>query len=87
MAAFFHAMAPTLTANLLTVTFVYCCAKVAQSERRGEEGRLTYLWLMALVLMFMLYGFYTWKNPECCREIPSEASGTPAVQMFNPDPK
>lgn len=58
---FFHAMAPTLTANLLTVTFVYCVARVTQMERNGQEGRGTHLWLTTLVLLFALYGFYVWK--------------------------
>ena len=48
--AFFHAMAPVLIANVLTVT-----------ELKGEEeGRLTYLWLIILVFLFMLYGLHTW---------------------------
>jgi len=59
--AFFHAMAPVLIANVLTVAFVYCFAKIHQKELAGEEeGRLTYLWLIVLVLLFMLYGLYTW---------------------------
>ena len=59
-AEFFHAMAPNLTANVLTVTFIYCVAKVTQKELSGEEGRGTYLWLAAMVLLFTLYGLYTW---------------------------
>lgn len=40
-AAFFRAMAPVLFANLLTITFVYCFAKISQKERDGvEEGKL-----------------------------------------------
>jgi hypothetical protein len=59
--AFFKAMAPVLIANVLTVTFVYCFAKVSQQEQKGEEeGRLTYLWLLLLVFLFMLYGLYVW---------------------------
>jgi hypothetical protein len=59
--ASFQAMAPVLIANVLTVTFVYCFAKIHQKERIGEEeGRLTYLWLIVLVFLFMLYGLYTW---------------------------
>ena len=60
--AFFHAMAPALTANILTVTFVYCFAQIARSERRGEEGRATYIWLIVMILMFTLYGLYTWNT-------------------------
>ena len=61
-AAFFKAMAPLLMANLLTVTFVYCFAKISQKEREGaEEGKLTYLWLLVLVFLFMLYGLYVWE--------------------------
>jgi hypothetical protein len=37
--AFFQAMAPVLIANVLTVAFVYCFAKVHQKELRGEESR------------------------------------------------
>ena len=59
--AFFQAMAPILIANVLTVTFVYCFAKIHQKELAGEEeGRLTYLWLIIIVLLSMLYGLYTW---------------------------
>jgi hypothetical protein len=59
--AFFQAMAPVLIANVLTVAFVYCFAKVHQKELRGEEeGRLTYLWLIVLVFLLMLYGLYAW---------------------------
>ena len=36
--AFFKAMAPVLTANVLTVTFVYCFAK-DQPERAQGRGR------------------------------------------------
>lgn len=59
--AFFKAMAPFLIANVLTITFVYCFTKISQLEqKREEEGRLTYLWLIVLVFLFMLYGLYTW---------------------------
>ena len=55
--SFFQAMVPILIANVLTVTFVYCFAKIHQKELAGdEEGRLTYLWLIIIVLLFMLYG-------------------------------
>ena len=58
-AAFFHAMAPALIANVLTVAFVYCFAVINKQERSGEdEGRLTYL--IVMVFLFMLYGLYTW---------------------------
>jgi hypothetical protein len=54
-------MAPVLTANVLTVTFVDCFVKIAQKELKGEEeGRLTYLWLITMVFLFMLYGLYIW---------------------------
>ena len=57
--AFFKPMAPVLIANVLTVTFVYCFAKISQLEQKGEEeGRLTYLWLIIMVFLFMLYGLY-----------------------------
>jgi hypothetical protein len=59
--AFFHALAPFLTANVLTVTLVCCFAKVDQQDHAGEEGHLTHLWLIILVLLFMLYGLYTWE--------------------------
>jgi high-affinity Fe2+/Pb2+ permease len=58
---FFQAMASVLIANVLTVTFVYCFAKIHQKECIGEEeGRLAHLWLIILVFLFMLYGLYTW---------------------------
>jgi hypothetical protein len=45
----------------LTVLLVYCFAKVHQQELKGEEeGRITYLWLIVMVILFMLYGLYTW---------------------------
>jgi hypothetical protein len=59
--AFFKAMTPVLVANVLTVTFVYCFAKITQLAQKGEEeGHLTYLWLLVLVFVFMLYGLYVW---------------------------
>ena len=58
---FFKAMTPLLIANVLTVTFVYCFAKISQKELKGEEeGKLPYLWLLILVFLFMLYGLYVW---------------------------
>ena len=43
------------------VAFVYAFSKIHQKELTGEEeGRLTYLWLIILVLLFMLYGLYAW---------------------------
>jgi hypothetical protein len=44
----------------MTVVLVYCFAMVSQREKRGEEGRLTHLWLIVMVLSSMLYGLYTW---------------------------
>jgi hypothetical protein len=40
-ASFFHAMAPVLVANVLTVAFVYSFVKITQKELAGEEGRGT----------------------------------------------
>jgi hypothetical protein len=58
--SFFQTMAPVLIANLLTVAFVYSFVKIHQKELAGEEeGRLTYLWLIIMVFLFMLYGLYT----------------------------
>jgi len=42
------------------LALVYCFAKIDQRERAGEEGRLTHLWLIVLVLLLMLYGWYSW---------------------------
>jgi hypothetical protein len=59
--AFFKAMTPVLMANALTVMLVYSFAKISQKELQGEEeGKLTYLWLIVLVFLFMLYGLYVW---------------------------
>jgi hypothetical protein len=58
--SFFHALAPALVANVMTVVLVYCFAMISQREKRGEEGRLTHLWLIVMVLSSMLYGLYTW---------------------------
>jgi DNA invertase Pin-like site-specific DNA recombinase len=36
--------------------------KIRQLEQKGEdEGRLTYLWLLVVVFLFMLYGLYVWR--------------------------
>ena len=60
-ASFFHALAPALVANILTVVFVYCFARIGYQERHGEEeGRLYYLWLLVMIFAFMLYGLHTW---------------------------
>ena len=59
--AFCKEVAPVLTANGLTVTFVYCFVNLTQKELKGEEvGRLTYLWLIIMLFLFMLYGLYIW---------------------------
>jgi hypothetical protein len=43
------------------VTFVYAFAKIGHKEERGEqEGHLTYLWLIVMILLLMLYGLYIW---------------------------
>ncbi|GFO81705.1 MAG: hypothetical protein A49_13320 [Methyloceanibacter sp.] len=31
-------------------------------ERHGFEPQLTHLWMIAMVFMFLLYGFYTWRS-------------------------
>ena len=52
-----------LTANILTVAFVYCFVKITQKELRGEEvGRLTYLWLIVMVSSFLLYELYHFED-------------------------
>jgi hypothetical protein len=59
---FFYAMAPILTANMLTIAFVYSVSRVTQMERDGkEDGRGAFIWLATLVLIFVLYGFYVWR--------------------------
>ena len=58
--SFFHALAPAVVANVLTAVFVYCFAMINQQEKRGEEGRLTHIWLLVMILFLMLYGLYTW---------------------------
>ena len=47
-------------ANILTVVLVYCFAMINHREKQGEEGHLTHLWLIVMVLLLMLYGLYTW---------------------------
>ena len=45
----------------MTVTFVYSFAKLSQKERDGvQEGLITYLWLIVMVMLTMIYGLYTW---------------------------
>ena len=58
--AFFHAMAPTLIANVLTVVFVYCFAVIGRQERSGDEGGASHILAHRHGFMFMLYGLYTW---------------------------
>jgi len=58
--SFFHALAPPLVANVLTVALVYCFAMINQREKRGEKGRLTHICLIVMVFFLMLYGLYTW---------------------------
>ena len=58
--SFFHALAPALVANILTVVFVYSFAMISQREKRGDEPPLTYLWLIVMIFLLMLYGLYTW---------------------------
>ena len=67
----------------LDVVFVYCFAVIGQQERSGdEEGRLTYLWLIVMVVMFMLYGLYTWGVYPLDKSKRSAASSdsTPTVE-------
>jgi hypothetical protein len=56
----FHALAPPLVANILTVVLVYCFAMINQREKHGEEVRLTHIWLIVMVFFLMLYGLYSW---------------------------
>ena len=50
-------MASVLIANVLTVTFVYCFAKINQKECIGEEeGRLTHLWL--IISRFLVHALW-----------------------------
>jgi len=58
--SFFHALAPPLVANVLTVVPVCCFTMINQREKRAEEGRLTHIWLIVIVFFLMLYGLYTW---------------------------
>jgi hypothetical protein len=60
-ASFFRAMAPVLIANVLTVGLRLLLREDSPkgTHRRGR-GSLTYLWLIIVVLLFMLYGLYTW---------------------------
>jgi hypothetical protein len=59
-ALFFHAIAPVLVANVLTVAFLYAFVKINQKGRGEKEGRGTYLRLIVLVNLFILCGLYTW---------------------------
>ena len=54
--AFFHAMAPVLITNVLTVAFVYSSRKFT---RRNSLERRKVVWLIIMVFLFMLYGLYT----------------------------
>jgi len=55
---FFRAMAPHLTANLLTVVFVYAAITMWKSERAGFKPDTLSLALFAGVLVFQVYGLY-----------------------------
>ena len=87
--AFFHAMAPILTANLLTILLLYCFVGVSRPGARRQEGYLTQLWLITMVLMFALYGFYTWRGAAkyCNRTDPGlSATSNSAVRLVIPRP-
>ena len=55
--AFFKAMAADAHRQRAHHHFVYCFAKISQLEQKGgEEGRLTYLWLLILVFFLCFMG-------------------------------
>ena len=56
--AFFKAMTPFSSRTYSPLPLYYCFAKITQLEQRGEEeGRLTYIWLLVLVFVFMCMGY------------------------------
>jgi hypothetical protein len=59
--SFFKAMSPILTANILTVAFIYAFVKIHQKDVAGvEEGRSLYLGLAVFILLLVGYGFCDW---------------------------
>ena len=54
-ALFFHDLAPLLTANLLTLLFVYSLWAYDKVEKSGW-----YLWAAMMVILLAMYGWYTW---------------------------
>jgi hypothetical protein len=57
-ASFFHALAPPLAANVLTVVLVYCFAMI--NRRKAERRDATQYMANSDGLFLMLYGLYTW---------------------------
>ncbi len=58
--AFFKALPPMLFANVLTVTFVYCFAKISQKELGARRRATSPTFGSSMVFLFLLYGLYTW---------------------------
>ena len=70
------------------MVFVYCFAVIGQQERSGDEGgRLTYLWLIVMVFMFMLYGLYTWGVHPLDKPKRSASSADSALRYVGPHSK
>jgi hypothetical protein len=74
-AAFFREMAPLLTANLLTLLFVYSL----WAYSRVEKSKV-YLWNALLVILLAMYGWYSWdvKAPPTIRQIVPQPSAAGA---------
>lgn len=92
--AFFHAMAPVLTANVLTVAFIYSFWAYCQKEKRQEIGGGHLLSLLIAIFSFMLYGLYTWgvypvtNQTRAALQAPaadaSAAAGIPSSSDYRP---
>jgi hypothetical protein len=67
-------MAPLLTANLLTLLFVYSLWTYSTSEKS-----VVYVWNALLVILLAMYGWYAWgmKPPTTLTRIdlPRDAAG------------
>ena len=55
---FFLAMSPHLTANILTVAFVYSLVLWSKAEKEGREPKILAVGSFFLIGVFLIYGMY-----------------------------
>ncbi len=60
MDEFLRLVAPHLTANLLTIGFVYCLLMISKNELRGKANRIYLYFIPLLVVLIALQGVTSW---------------------------